>query len=244
MTAMLKMEDVDLAGKRVLIRQDLNVPFANGEVSSAGRLKASVPTIQAALDAGARVMVMSHLGRPKEGQLDSEHSLEPVARYLSELLRRDVPLVTEATMRAMIDKLVFDGEEEGTKYVAEYNANHAVHKMDHLTCFVGGMLVLGSHGSDREDEYMKVAPTLAQDACGTCASHSTCTAAQYTAVQPTTTSDRQCNLKVCTCSGGAASTGADCPVHGTEHCQGTSPFGFVSLSHTPSRTPHHTTARG
>lgn len=95
MTAMLKMEDVDLAGKRVLIRQDLNVPFANGEVSSAGRLKASVPTIQAALDAGARVMVMSHLGRPKEGQLDSEHSLEPVARYLSELLRRDVPLVTD-----------------------------------------------------------------------------------------------------------------------------------------------------
>jgi len=95
MTAMLKMEDVDLAGKRVLIRQDLNVPFANGEVSSAGRLKASVPTIQAALDAGARVMVMSHLGRPKEGQLDSEHSLEPVARYLSDLLRRDVPLVTD-----------------------------------------------------------------------------------------------------------------------------------------------------
>ncbi|MES1932589.1 phosphoglycerate kinase [Salinisphaera shabanensis T35B1] len=95
MTAMLKMQDVDLAGKRVLIRQDLNVPFANGEVSSAGRLKASVPTIQAALDAGARVMVMSHLGRPKEGQVDSEHSLEPVARYLSELLRRDVPLVTD-----------------------------------------------------------------------------------------------------------------------------------------------------
>ncbi|MES1949932.1 phosphoglycerate kinase [Salinisphaera sp. S4-8] len=95
MTAMLKMQDVDLAGKRVLIRQDLNVPFANGEVSSAGRLKASVPTIQAALDAGARVMVMSHLGRPKEGQPDSEHSLAPVARYLGELLRRDVPLVSD-----------------------------------------------------------------------------------------------------------------------------------------------------
>ncbi|MES1939530.1 phosphoglycerate kinase [Salinisphaera sp. T5B8] len=95
MTDMLKMQDVDLAGKRVLIRQDLNVPFANGEVSSAGRLKASVPTIQAALDAGARVMVMSHLGRPKEGQPDSEHSLEPVARYLSDLLRRDVPLATD-----------------------------------------------------------------------------------------------------------------------------------------------------
>lgn len=95
MTAMLKMEDVDLAGKRVLIRQDLNVPFINGEVSSAGRLKASVPTIRAALDAGARVMVMSHLGRPKEGQPDSEHSLAPVARYLSELLHCDVPLATD-----------------------------------------------------------------------------------------------------------------------------------------------------
>lgn len=89
----LKMEDVDLAGKRVLIRQDLNVPFLNGEVSSTGRLKASVPTLRMALDAGARVMVMSHLGRPKEGVSDDEHSLAPVARCLSDLLRQDVPLV-------------------------------------------------------------------------------------------------------------------------------------------------------
>ena len=66
----------------------------------------------------------------------------------------------EESMRAMIDKLVFDGEEAGTKYVAEYNANHAVHKMDHLTCFVGGMLVLGSHEGDHEDEYMKVAAAI------------------------------------------------------------------------------------
>lgn len=93
MAAMLKMEDVDLRGKRVLIRQDLNVPFVNGEVSSAGRLKASVPTLKAALAAGARVMVMSHLGRPKEGEPDSEHSLAPVAEYLSELLRQEVRLV-------------------------------------------------------------------------------------------------------------------------------------------------------
>ncbi|ROO27769.1 phosphoglycerate kinase [Salinisphaera orenii MK-B5] len=93
MAAMLKMEDVDLRGKRVLIRQDLNVPFVGGEVSSAGRLKASVPTLKAALAAGARVMVMSHLGRPKEGEPDSEHSLAPVAEYLSELLRQEVRLV-------------------------------------------------------------------------------------------------------------------------------------------------------
>nr|WP_281272991.1 phosphoglycerate kinase [Salinisphaera halophila] len=90
---MLRMEDVDLRGKRVLIRQDLNVPFVGGEVSSAGRLKASVPTLKAALAAGARVMVMSHLGRPKEGEPDSEHSLAPVAEYLSELLRQEVRLV-------------------------------------------------------------------------------------------------------------------------------------------------------
>ncbi|ROO30224.1 phosphoglycerate kinase [Salinisphaera orenii] len=93
MAAMLRMEDVDLRGKRVLIRQDLNVPFVGGEVSSAGRLKASVPTLKAALAAGARVMVMSHLGRPKEGEPDSEHSLAPVAEYLSELLRQEVRLV-------------------------------------------------------------------------------------------------------------------------------------------------------
>lgn len=91
----LKMGDLDLAGKRVLIRQDLNVPFVNGEVSSTGRLKASVPTLRMALDSGARVMVMSHLGRPKEGDSDSAHSLAPVADCLADLLKQDVPLVKD-----------------------------------------------------------------------------------------------------------------------------------------------------
>lgn len=91
----LQMQDVDLAGKRVLIRQDLNVPYTNGGVSSAGRLRASVPTLQYALDAGAAVMVMSHLGRPKEGAPDSEHSLAPVAEYLGRLLGREVRLVSD-----------------------------------------------------------------------------------------------------------------------------------------------------
>ncbi|MES1942769.1 phosphoglycerate kinase [Salinisphaera sp. PC39] len=91
----LEMDDVDLAGKRVLIRQDLNVPYADGRVSSAGRLRASVPTLRKALDAGAAVMVMSHLGRPKEGAPDREHSLAPVAEYLGGLLGRDVPLVAD-----------------------------------------------------------------------------------------------------------------------------------------------------
>ncbi len=91
----LRMTDLDLAGKRVLIRQDLNVPVADGRVSSDQRIVASLPTLQHALDAGAAVMVMSHLGRPKEGAWSEADSLAPVARRLSELLGRDVPLVKD-----------------------------------------------------------------------------------------------------------------------------------------------------
>lgn len=92
---MLSMDDVDLAGKRVLIRQDLNVPVKDGEVTSAARLTASVPTLEKALAAGARVMVMSHLGRPTEGEPSAAESLAPVARWLADTLGRDVPLVTD-----------------------------------------------------------------------------------------------------------------------------------------------------
>ncbi|MGV8837715.1 phosphoglycerate kinase [Cellvibrio sp.] len=87
------MKDQDLAGKRVLIRQDLNVPLEDGRITSAVRIDASIPTIQAALAAGAKVMVMSHLGRPDEGVYEEASSLAPVAKYLSEKLGRDVPLV-------------------------------------------------------------------------------------------------------------------------------------------------------
>lgn len=89
------MKDQDLAGKRVLIRQDLNVPLENGRITSAVRIDASIPTIQAALAAGAKVMVMSHLGRPDEGVYDEAASLAPVAKYLSEKLGRAVPLVKD-----------------------------------------------------------------------------------------------------------------------------------------------------
>ncbi len=82
----LRMTDLDLRGKRVLIREDLNVPVQGGVVSSDARIRAAVPTIQAAKDAGARVLVMSHLGRPEEGVYDEEFSLAPVAQRLSELL--------------------------------------------------------------------------------------------------------------------------------------------------------------
>ena len=93
--SILRMTDLDLRGKRVLIRQDLNVPVDNGKVTSDQRITASIPTLKAALDAGAAVMVMSHLGRPKEGTWSEADSLAPVAARLSELLGRDVPLARE-----------------------------------------------------------------------------------------------------------------------------------------------------
>jgi phosphoglycerate kinase len=82
----LRMTDLDLRDKRVLIREDLNVPVQGGVVTSDARIRASLPTIQHARNAGARVLVMSHLGRPEEGVYDEEFSLVPVARRLSELL--------------------------------------------------------------------------------------------------------------------------------------------------------------
>ena len=82
----LRMTDLDLSGKRVLIREDLNVPVQGGVVTSDARIRAALPTIQAAKNAGARVLVMSHLGRPEEGVYDEEFSLAPVAQRLSELL--------------------------------------------------------------------------------------------------------------------------------------------------------------
>ena len=89
------MQDFSLQGQRVLIRQDLNVPVKNGTVTSDARIKASIPTIKKALDAGAAVMVMSHLGRPTEGQPESEFSLQPVVDYLNDALDVEVKLVTD-----------------------------------------------------------------------------------------------------------------------------------------------------
>jgi phosphoglycerate kinase len=86
------MIDLDLSGKRVLIRQDLNVPVKNGEVTSDIRIQASIPTIEKALAAGAAVMVLSHLGRPVEGEYDDASSLKPVADRLAKLLNKPVRL--------------------------------------------------------------------------------------------------------------------------------------------------------
>ncbi|GKW49879.1 phosphoglycerate kinase [Halomonas sp. NCCP-2165] len=90
-----KMTDLELAGKRVLIREDLNVPIKNGRVTSDARLRAALPTIEAARNAGARVMLMSHLGRPTEGEPTEEFSLAPVAERLGELLGRRVTLIKD-----------------------------------------------------------------------------------------------------------------------------------------------------
>jgi phosphoglycerate kinase len=93
----LRMTDLDLAGKRVLIREDLNVPVKDGRITSEQRITAALPTIRLALEKGAAVMVTSHLGRPKEGVWSEEDSLAPVAARLSELLGRDVPLLRDWT---------------------------------------------------------------------------------------------------------------------------------------------------
>ncbi len=90
----IRMQDLDLRNKRVLIREDLNVPVADGAITSDARIRAALPTIKLALDAGARVVILSHLGRPTEGKPDPANSLGIVATRLSELLGKRVPLVT------------------------------------------------------------------------------------------------------------------------------------------------------
>jgi phosphoglycerate kinase len=93
--SIVKMTDLELAGQRVLIREDLNVPLKDGKVGDDTRIRASLPTIQHARDAGARVMLMSHLGRPEEGAYDESASLKPVAEHLSGLLGAPVRVVKD-----------------------------------------------------------------------------------------------------------------------------------------------------
>ncbi|MDR1242493.1 MAG: phosphoglycerate kinase [Deltaproteobacteria bacterium] len=91
----LKMTDLDLQGKKVLIRQDLNVPVKGGRVTSDARIAASIPTLKAALAGGAAVMAMSHLGRPTEGEYSEEYSMAPVAKRLGELMDLRIPLIKD-----------------------------------------------------------------------------------------------------------------------------------------------------
>lgn len=91
----IHMNDLDLSNQRVLIREDLNVPISRGKITSDTRIRMAIPTLKSALDAGARVMLLSHLGRPEEGFFDEEHSLAPIAARLSELLGMEVPLAQD-----------------------------------------------------------------------------------------------------------------------------------------------------
>ena len=93
--SVIKMDDLNLAGQRVLIREDLNVPISEGKVASDARLRAALPTIKKALNAGAKVMIMSHLGRPTEGEFNDEFSLQPVVDYLADALQAPVKLVSD-----------------------------------------------------------------------------------------------------------------------------------------------------
>jgi phosphoglycerate kinase len=93
--AFIKLTDLDLAGKRVLIRADLNVPVKDGKVTSDARITASMPTIEHCAKAGAKVMVMSHRGRPEEGRVDEENSMQPIAEDMSAKLGREVRLIKD-----------------------------------------------------------------------------------------------------------------------------------------------------
>ena len=90
-----KMADLDLSGKRVLIREDLNVPVKSGKVTSDARIRAALPTIELAVSKGAKVILMSHLGRPTEGEYSDEFSLRPVADHLATLLGKNIALVAD-----------------------------------------------------------------------------------------------------------------------------------------------------
>lgn len=102
----LRMADQNLKGKRVLIREDLNVPVKDGKVTSDARIRASLPTIKLALEAGAKVIVMSHLGRPTEGEYEDQFSMQPVADYLADALGKTVPVIKD--FKAGVD--VAEGE--------------------------------------------------------------------------------------------------------------------------------------
>ncbi|MGD8630026.1 MAG: phosphoglycerate kinase, partial [Gammaproteobacteria bacterium] len=91
----IKLTDLDLAGKRVLIRADLNVPVKDGKVTSDARITASMPTVEHCAKAGAKVMVMSHRGRPQEGQVDEENSMQPIAEDMSAKLGKPVRLIKD-----------------------------------------------------------------------------------------------------------------------------------------------------
>jgi len=175
------MQDLDLRGKRVLIREDLNVPVENGRITSTQRLDASLPTIIAARDAGAKVMVISHLGRPKEGEFDEASSLKPVAEWLGQKLGKAVRLE-----RDYLDGVdVADGEvvvlENCRMNVGEGKDDEALSKKYAALCDVFVMDAFGTahraqastHGVIRFAPVAAAGPLLAKelDALGKALEH-------------------------------------------------------------------------
>ncbi len=124
---MLLMDDLDLYDKRVLIREDFNVPMCDGKITHTARIDSALPTLQKALQSGAKVIVMSHLGRPKEGKFDPQYSLKPVAEYLSQKLSKPVPVFSIETPPklqpgeiALLENVRFlEGEEENSKVLSK-----------------------------------------------------------------------------------------------------------------------------
>ena len=116
-----RMQDLELAGKRLLIREDLNVPVRGGVVASDARILAALPSLQMALERGARIIVLSHLGRPQEGQFDAAFSLAPVAARLGELLGRSVPLLPSIEAAAAADEPI--ALLENTRFLVGEKAN-------------------------------------------------------------------------------------------------------------------------
>lgn len=125
------MSDVDLSNKTVLIREDFNVPMQDGKITHSIRIDAALPTLREALAKGAKVLVMSHLGRPTEGQFDPQFSLQPIADYLANALGQAVPLVSienvpalQPSQIALLENVRFlNGEEKNTEELARQLAN-------------------------------------------------------------------------------------------------------------------------
>ena len=166
------LTELPLAGQRLLIRQDLNVPLDNGEVSSDKRIRASLPTLRLAIQAGAKTMVMSHLGRPTEGEPSAEASLAPVAKRLSELLGQDVRLISDYLTNP---PEVQDGEVvllENVRFnVGEKKDDEALSKQYAALCDVYAMDAFGTahraqastHGVGKHAPFACAGPLLAAE---------------------------------------------------------------------------------
>ncbi|MCP5427364.1 MAG: phosphoglycerate kinase [Chromatiaceae bacterium] len=180
----IKLTDLDLAGKRVLIRADLNVPVKDGRVTSDARITASMPTIEHCMQAGAKVMVFSHLGRPEEGKVDEVNSMQPIADDLSEKLGRKVPLIKDylesepqisAGELVLLENVRFNaGEKKGNEDLAKRYANlcdvfvmdafGTAHRAQASTHGVGKFAPIACAGLLLSDELDNLARALANPA--------------------------------------------------------------------------------